>query len=231
MKISGLQKLTLLDYPGKMAAIIFCAGCNFLCPFCQNSELVLNPKNAPVIEMEELFSFLDKRRKILDGVVITGGEPLLYEETHGLIREIKDLGYSVKLDTNGSFPKRLKKLIDENLIDYVAMDIKNSKEKYGVTVGKEKFDIAPVEESVEILLSEKVDYEFRTTVTNELHTVEDFYEIGQWINGAKNYYLQAYRDSENVILRRFTTPDKEFLNRAKAVLMPFAANVDIRGID
>lgn len=231
MKISGLQKLTLLDYPGKMAAIIFCAGCNFICPFCQNSELVLSPQNAPSIEKDELFSFLNKRKKILDGIVITGGEPLIYEETYELIREIKDLGYLVKLDTNGSFPERLKRLIDDRLVDYVAMDIKNSKAKYAKTTGRDKTDTDLIEESINILLSGKVEYEFRTTVIKELHTEQDFNEIGKWIMGAKHYYLQAYRDSENVISRRFTPPEKSFLGRVKAIVEPFVANVELRGID
>lgn len=231
MKISGLQKLTLLDYPGKMAAIIFCAGCNFICPLCQNSELVLSPQNAPSIEKDELFSFLNKRKNILEGVVITGGEPLIYEETYDLIKEIKDLGYFVKLDTNGSFPERLKNLIDARLVDYVAMDIKNSKEKYAKTTGREQLDTGLIEKSINILLSGVVEYEFRTTVTKELHTEQDFEEIGKWIKGAKHYYLQTYRDSESVISRRFTSPEKTFLDRIKAIVEPFVANVELRGID
>lgn len=231
MKISGLQKLTLLDYPGKMAAIIFIAGCNFLCPFCHNSDLVVAPKDAPEISQEEIFSFLNKRKGILDGIVISGGEPLLYEETIDLIKRIKDLGYSVKLDTNGSFPERLKEVIDKGLVDYVAMDIKNCKEKYAKTIGKESFDISKIERSVEILKNGKVPYEFRTTIVRELHTPQDIVDIGKWINGTKNYFLQPYRDSESVIMKGFSAPKKDELEAIKAEIKPFAENVEIRGID
>ena len=231
MKISGLQKLTLLDYPGKMAAIIFIAGCNFLCPFCHNSDLVVAPKDSPEISQEEIFSFLNKRKGILDGIVISGGEPLLYEETIDLIKRIKDLGYSVKLDTNGSFPERLKEVIDKGLVDYVAMDIKNCKEKYAKTIGKESFDISKIERSVEILKNGKIPYEFRTTIVHELHTPQDIVDIGKWINGAKAYFLQPYRDSETVILKGFSAPEKLELEAIKAEIKPFAENVEIRGID
>lgn len=231
MKISGLQKLTLLDYPGKMAAIIFISGCNFLCPFCHNSDLVVAPKDAPEISQEEIFSFLNKRKGILDGIVISGGEPLLYEETIDLIKRIKDLGYAVKLDTNGSFPERLKEVTDKELVDYVAMDIKNCKEKYAKTIGKETLDISKIERSVEILKNGKIPYEFRTTIVHELHTPQDIVDIGKWINGAKNYFLQPYRDSENVILKGFSAPQKLELEAIKAEIKPFAENVEIRGID
>ncbi len=231
MKISGLQKLTLLDYPGKMAAIVFIAGCNFLCPFCHNSDLVISAASFPEIKEEELFSFLNKRKGILDGIVISGGEPLLYEETKDLIRRIKDLGYLVKLDTNGSFPKRLKEIIDDGLVDYVAMDIKNSKEKYAKTIGKDSFDISPIEESVKILMEAKVPYEFRTTIVDELHTPQDLVDIGKWIKGAKNYFLQPYRDSETVIKQGFSVPDGDKLEAIKTAAEPYVANVTIRGID
>ena len=229
MKISGLQKLTLLDYPGKMAAIVFISGCNFRCPFCHNSDLVLSKGEAPEIKEEELFAFLNKRKNVLDGVVISGGEPLLYDETLVLMKKIKKLGYSIKLDTNGSFPKRLEKAVREGLCDYVAMDIKNSKEKYFETCGTEKIDISGVEKSVEFLKQGLIPYEFRTTVTNELHTIEDMIKIGKWIEGAPKYFIQLYRDSESVIARRCTTPKKEEIEKIKNALAPFFAEVSVRG--
>lgn len=230
MKISGLQKLTLLDYAGKMAAIVFIDGCNFRCPFCHNSSLVLG-NNDPSISEEELFSFLNKRKNILDGIVISGGEPLLYEETLDLMAKIKSLSYHVKLDTNGSFPMRLKEAVKRGVVDYVAMDIKNSKEKYNKTIDKDNFDIAAIEESVDFLKENHVPYEFRTTVTNELHTPSDFEKIGGWVKGCPLYFLQPYRDSENVIRRGLTSPPDTILKLMKSALEPFVGDVQIRGIE
>ena len=228
MKISGLEKLTLLDYPGKMAAIVFISGCNFRCPFCHNRDLVLS-ENTPEITEEELFSFLNKRKNILDGVVISGGEPLLYDETLSLMKKIKDMGYSVKLDTNGSFPERLKKAIKEGLCDYVAMDIKNSKEKYHVACGNEKIDISDIEKSVEFLKEGNIPYEFRTTVAKELHTTEDMEKIGKWIEGAEKYFIQPYRDSETVLSPICSVPKKEEIQSLKNAIMPFVTEVSVRG--
>ena len=229
MKIFGLQKLTLLDYPGKMAAILFVGGCNFRCPFCHNSDLVLLSEGVREITEDEIFSFLSKRKNILDGVVISGGEPLLYEETLCLMKKIKELGYFVKLDTNGSFPERLKRAVKEGLCDYVAMDIKNSKEKYAITCGKENFDISSVEESVDFLKEGNVPYEFRTTVTRELHTSDDMKKIGGWIQGADKYFIQPYRDSEQVLSCGLTTPKKEESDEFKSVVSPFVTEVCVRG--
>lgn len=229
MKISGLQKLTLLDYPGKMAAILFVGGCNFRCPFCHNSDLVLLPEGVQEIAEEEIFSFLNKRKGILDGVVISGGEPLLYEETLSLMKKIKEMGYFVKLDTNGSFPERLKRAVNEGLCDYVAMDIKNSKEKYAITCGKENIDISPIEDSVEFLKEGKIPYEFRTTVACELHTTEDMKKIGRWLSGADKYFIQPYRDSEGVLSPGLTTPKKEESEEFKTAVSPFITEVYVRG--
>ena len=228
MLISGLQKLTLLDYPGKLAATVFFSGCNFRCPFCHNASLVVNPGVGEITE-EELFSFLDSRRGRLEAVCISGGEPTLRRELPSLIGTIKDMGFLVKLDTNGYRPDVLSSLVSDGLIDYVAMDIKNSKEGYSKTVDIPDFDITPVCESVELLLSDKVDYEFRTTVVKELHTAQDMVSIGRWISGAKNYFLQSFRDSEDIIGSGFSPyADWEMATFLSSIL-PYVPNAQIRG--
>ncbi len=199
MLIKGLQKLTLLDYPGKIAATVFLGGCNFRCPFCHNASLVIPEKFGEGISEEEFFAFLDKRRGMLEGVCISGGEPTIYPTLPSFIEKIRARGYSVKLDTNGTNPTLLASLIDAGLVDYVAMDIKNSKKKYGATVGIDGFDITPVERSAEILLGGRVDFEFRTTVVRELHTAEDIADIGRWLPGVEKFFLQPFKDSGDII--------------------------------
>lgn len=230
MQICGLQKLTLLDYPGKAACTIFLGGCNFRCPFCQNAELIRPAFYSARIEKDTLMQFLDKRKKILDGVCITGGEPLLTAELADFIREIKAFGYAVKLDTNGTMPEKLQYLIEENLVDYVAMDIKNAPARYAETAGLPALDIRSVRESVKFLLSDAVDYEFRTTVVQELHAEEDFVEIGQWIQGAKRYFLQQFVDSEYVIKSGLHGYTKQELERFRTILSAYVPNTEIRGI-
>ncbi len=199
MKICGFQKMTMLDYPGKVACTVFTGGCNFRCPFCHNASLVTEIDESALWEEAEIIQYLYKRKGIIDGVCITGGEPLMQKDIAEFIENVKKTGMPVKLDTNGSYPDRLKELVADGLIDYVAMDIKNSKEKYPVTVGLEKYDISKVEESVGFLLSDAVDYEFRTTVVKEFHTADDIADITQWIVGAKRYFLQGFVDSGNLI--------------------------------
>lgn len=199
MKISGWQKVTLLDYPEKVACTIFTNGCNFRCPFCHNPELVIRTNEAPVIPEEEVLSFLRERQGKLDGVCITGGEPLVHQDMAQFMRQIKELGFLIKLDTNGSFPERLKALAKEKLIDYVAIDIKNSKEKYAQTIGVKNFEIKPVEESVEFLMKGELPYEFRTTLVKEFHTLADMEKIAAWIGGARAYFLQNFVDSGDLI--------------------------------
>lgn len=198
MKIEAIQKLTLLDYPQKMACTIFTYGCNFRCPFCHNAGLVTEASQAGTTE-EEVLKFLNSRQGILEGVCITGGEPLLQEGIEEFIKSIKDMGFLVKLDTNGSFPEKLKALCKKGLIDYVAMDIKNSKQKYAATVGKKLFDLSAVAESVEFLKKGTVPYEFRTTVTKDFHTMDDLKDIAKWLSGCDAYYLQQFVDSGNLI--------------------------------
>ncbi|MEG0027529.1 MAG: anaerobic ribonucleoside-triphosphate reductase activating protein [Raoultibacter sp.] len=204
MKLSGLQKLTLLDFPGKTAATIFTPGCNFRCPFCHNSDLVLGENlegNAAFPEMllEEFFAFLDKRHGLLDGICITGGEPLLQNDIEGFCRRIKTEGFAVKLDTNGSFPEKLRDLVDAGLVDYVAMDVKNCPSRYGETIGLPPFDSTPVQASIDYLLRGTIPYEFRTTVVRELHDTESLIALAHRIAGADAWYLQSFLDSETVL--------------------------------
>ncbi len=229
MNIVGLQKLTLLDFPGHIGCTVFLGGCNFKCPFCYNSSLIDNDfKN--LITEEFLFSFLEKRKGKLEGVAITGGEPLLNSHIGDFIKKIKDMGYLVKLDTNGSNPKLLEELIDKKLVDYVAMDIKNSYEKYSLTTGV-KINVDSIKESVEILLKNKVDYEFRTTVVKELHTLEDLKQISVNIKGAKRYFIQNFQYQDSVIEKNLHPLSKEELLDFINVVKVNVENVSLRGID
>lgn len=230
MRIHGLQKLTLLDYPEKVACTVFTAGCNFRCPFCHNASLVVHIPEETEIEEEEFFRFLKKRQGILDGVCITGGEPLLQNELESFIRRIKGLGYAVKLDTNGSFPKRLKYLVKERLIDYVAMDIKNSLEKYAVTVGINEADLEAVQESVAFLKEGHVPYEFRTTVTKNFHQAEDFEKIGQWIQGTEKYFLQFFLDSGDLIGSEMAGYEKEEMESFLEKVKQYIPQAQLRGV-
>lgn len=199
MVFGGLQKLTLLDFPGVVACTLFTRGCNFLCPFCHNATLVNRLSESETISDTEVLSYLKKRIGILEGVCITGGEPLLHTELKDFIKEVKALGYKVKLDTNGSKPKYLKELVSEGLIDYVAMDIKNCFEKYRQTAGVDNLDLSDIEESIDFLMEGGIPYEFRTTVANGLHTVEDIERIAKRIAGADRYFIQNFLDSGNII--------------------------------
>ncbi len=227
MNITGLNKLTLLDYPGKMACTVFLAGCNARCPFCHNASLVLNPSSQPEISEEEFMAFLDKRKGMLEGVCVTGGEPTLRAELPEFLAKIKAKGYLVKLDTNGTNPDVLEKLLPS--LDYVAMDIKNSKEHYAETLGVGKFDINKIERSVELLMKKAENYEFRTTVVPELQELSDFEKIGEWLKGAKALYLQPFKDSGDIIGRGFSTPTEEFLKKAEQILSKYVKHVSIRG--
>ena len=199
MKIHGFQKMTLLDFPGKVACTVFTAGCNLRCPFCHNAFLVTQLDASAEISQAEIIEYITRRKGILDGVCITGGEPLLDDGLFDFIKEIKQTGLLVKLDTNGTFPDKLKRAVRDGLVDYVAMDIKNTPEKYGETVGIAAFDVAPVLESIDFLLSGTVDYEFRTTVVREFHTEDDIAEIAKRIQRAPRYFLQNFVDSGNLI--------------------------------
>jgi pyruvate formate lyase activating enzyme len=231
MQIHGFNKTTLLDYPGHLASTIFLGGCNFRCPFCHNASLVLTPSIQVCIPEEEVFSVLKKRKNILEGVCITGGEPTLYPGLSTFIAKIKDLGYLVKLDTNGTNPHILNRLIENKLIDYAAMDIKNSLEKYSLSSGIRDFDSLRIKESIACLLESTIDYEFRTTVVKEHHDKEDFLSMGRLIHGAKAYYLQAYKDSEDIISPGLSSYTKAELEAIQVLVAPFVQKVELRGID
>lgn len=231
MSIHGLNKLTLLDYPGKLAATIFLGGCNFQCPFCQNGDLVLRPSGQPVIETEEVLRFLKKRQGILEGVCITGGEPTLYDGLEELIKAIRELGYYVKLDTNGYKPEILKDLVKKGMLDMVAMDIKSDQDTYGLVSGRPDIRMEKICESIKFLMEDYVAYEFRTTVVREFHDAETFEKISQWIGGCQGYYLQNYRDSDAVIWSGLHGYTIEELHVFKDILSKTIKKVEIRGID
>ena len=226
----GLRKLTLLDFPGKTACTVFNAGCNFACPFYHNASLVRNSGELP-FSFDEVVSFFRKRVNILDGICFTGGEPLLFDETLELMKIAKTLGFQVKLDTNGSFPERLKAAVADGLVDYVAMDIKSSIANYEKVSGNQTC-VDKVCESVEYLKSGVVEFEFRTTVTGNLHSVEDFAEIGKWIAPAKRYFLQVFEDSGDVLDRvnagMFAVSD-DMLSACLAAVKEYVPAAEIRG--
>ena len=227
--IKGLQTLTLLDYPGKVACTVFTGGCNFRCPFCHNGGIVLNPGAEPSIPQEKVFDLLKKRRGVLEGVCITGGEPTLWKGLWDFAREVKALGYAVKLDTNGTNPELMHKLILAGVVDYVAMDIKNCPDKYAETVGVKGFSIQPVKDSVRLLLQGTAGYEFRTTVVKGMHTPQDIVEIGKWIQGAEKYFIQPYRDSDLVIDRSCERHSDEELQALLAAAREYIPAAEIRG--
>ncbi len=233
MLISGLQKMTLLDYPGRVACTVFTGGCNFRCPFCHNASLVI-PEALRAADggVETVLAFLKKRQGLLDGVAVTGGEPLLHADMADFLRKVKDLGYLVKLDTNGSFPERLVSLVEEGLVDRVAMDIKNAPGLYAETAGFPLLDIAPIERSKNYLLEGHVEYEFRTTVVKGLHTAESLVEAARWIEGAAEYYLQQFKDSGELLspdgLGAFDNGEMRALCEAVRPIIPA---VQLRGVD
>ena len=231
MNIQGLQKLTLLDYPEKVACTIFTAGCNFRCPFCHNASLVTHIDLDRNIPVEQVMNFLKKRWRVLDGICISGGEPLLQPELEDFIRRVKEIGYSVKLDTNGSNARLLKYLAEEKLLDYVAMDIKNAPGKYGITIGIPDYNMEEIFRSVDFLMSGTLPYEFRTTVVREFHKREDFSDIGRWIKGAQRYYLQSFRVSGDLIRPGLRAYTKEILVQALEVVQRNVPNAELRGVE
>ncbi len=226
--ISGLQKLTLLDYPGQIACTVFLGGCNLRCPFCHNASLVMPDRVEEAYTEEEFFEFLDSRSGKLGAVCVSGGEPTLYPKIADFIRKIKNFGLLVKLDTNGTRPEVLKSLVEEGLVDYVAMDIKNSPLKYAETVGKENFDIDGVAESVDYLMKGRVDFEFRTTVVNELHTEKDIKEIGEWLEGDEKFFLQSFEDSGDIIGSGYSAAAPDEMRKYIEILKKYIPNATLR---
>ncbi len=226
MRIGGLQKLTLLDYPQKVACTVFLQGCNLRCPFCHNTPLLHGTQDIPE---QEVLAFLKKRQGILDGVVFSGGEPLLSAELEDFIRSVKAIGYQIKLDTNGTFPDRLQNLLSQGLLDYVAMDVKNAPGKYAQTVGRDGC-LDAVRESVELLKNCAIPYEFRTTVVDELHEPEDFSAIGQWLQGSPQYFLQPFCDSGDILQPNLHATSKEKLEHCLTIVRDYIPNTTIRGM-
>ncbi len=231
MLVSGLQKLTLLDYPGKVACTVFTGGCNFRCPFCHNSALVLPDQLAHDSSAEQVLAFLRKRVGVLDGVAVTGGEPLLHPDIADFLKEIKAMGFLVKLDTNGSFPDRLIGIVEAGLADRVAMDVKNAPALYAKTVGLECFDLKSVTKSKDFLLEGRVDYEFRTTVVKGLHTEESLLAAAEWIRGAREYYLQQYKDSGAILdAEGLGAFDADEMHRLADAVREIIPTVEVRGV-
>lgn len=229
MLIDGLQKLTLLDYPEKIACTIFTHGCNFRCPFCHNASLVVSQTNEHISE-SEIKEFLEKRKGILDGVAITGGEPMLQKDLKEFIQTVKGFGYLVKLDTNGCDPDKLEELINEGLVDYVAVDIKSSPEKYPLVTGVPNFDVTPIKKTVELLKQGRVPYEFRTTVVKELHELDDFKTVAKWLEGCEHYYLQQFVDSGDIISEGMSAYDEETMKKIKDIVAVTVPCVELRGV-
>lgn len=232
--IAGLQKMTLLDYPGKVACTVFLQGCSYACPFCHNTGL-LPFDGRPFMEEPELLAFLEKRKGILDGVCVTGGEPTMYAGLENLLRQIRALGFAVKLDTNGSRPAVLRHLAAEGLVDYVAMDVKNGPGRYAQTVGVPGLKLEPVEESLRFLIGGGISYELRTTLVRQLHDETSVAEMGRWLGalvpGKKPavLYLQSFVDRESVAFSGLSAPDQAQMERFRALLSPFAEQVHLRG--
>lgn len=229
MLILGLQKLTLLDYPGRTACTVFTGGCNFRCPFCHNAPLVLPGREQEPYTEEEVLSYLKKRAGLLDGVCVSGGEPTLQEDLEAFLRQVKALGYPVKLDTNGSRPEALRALLRQGLADYVAMDVKSSPEEYARACGV-PVDLEKVNESIDLLLSGCVDYEFRTTVVAGLHTPQIIEQTARRIAGAKRYFLQAFADSGDLISSGWHALSREEMERCAQAARKYVPTVGLRGV-
>ncbi len=233
MQIQGLQKLTLLDFPGKTACTVFFAGCNYRCPFCHNASLVTHmpsPSAADAVETEAFFAFLQKRRGILDGVAISGGEPTLQKDLPAFISRIRAMGFAVKLDTNGTNPAMLRELLSAGALDYVAMDIKNAPEKYAETAGVRDWHAEAVRESAAMLMASEIAFEFRTTVVAGYHTPADFTQIGKWLAGEERYFLQSFLDSGDLIGEGLVGCPRAEMENMLAVLRTYVPHAKLRGV-
>lgn len=232
--IAGLQKMTLLDYPGKVACTVFLQGCNWRCPFCHNSGLLPSSGDAGMDE-NAFFRFLETRKGLLDAVCVSGGEPTLQPDLPGFLLKIKSLGFSVKLDTNGSRPAVLKKLVDMGAVDYVAMDIKNSPARYARTCGISSLRLADVEASIQYLVSGTLPHEFRTTVVSPLHDAVSIREMGSWLSSLvpgqkpQTLFLQRFADRDTVLFSGFSAPDDDEMKHFVSLLSPYVSHVSVRG--
>ncbi|MBQ7203401.1 MAG: anaerobic ribonucleoside-triphosphate reductase activating protein [Eubacterium sp.] len=230
MKLYGIQKMTLLDFPGVVSCTLFLGGCDFRCPFCHNFELI-DGTAQPVMDEDELIEFLKGRKALLDGVAITGGEPLLHKDILNLITRIRAEGYKVKVDTNGYHPDRLKEILDSGLVDYIAMDIKNSPEKYAETCGLETIDLDKIKQSISLLMNGGTDYEFRTTVIGEFHEDADFDKMGEMIRGARRYFLQRFTDRDSVPYGNLTAPSFDDMKKYAEIAKKYVPDTQLRGVE
>ncbi len=231
MILHGLQSTTLLDYPGRLACTVFTGNCNFRCVYCQNTPLVLRPEEEPEVPEEQLFALLKKRRGILQGVCITGGEPTLQEDLEDFIRRIREYGYAVKLDTNGYRPDTVRKLLEAGLLDYVAMDIKTDRERYPAITQIKDLELSLIEETVRLLMDGDTDYEFRTTVVAEYYDETAAERIGRWLSGCRRYVLQSFRDQESVLCPGLHPRSREETEHYAEILRQTIGTVEIRGTD
>ena len=231
MNIYGYQKTTLLDYPGHVAATIFTGGCNFRCPFCHNSDLIAKPDSNLLISEEEIFSFLKKRKNVLSGICITGGEPTLQPDLQDFIVKVRNLGYKIKLDTNGYRPDIITSLLEQNLLDYIAMDVKTGFSNYAKVCGLPTLDIRKIQDSITLIENSNIAYEFRTTVVRELHNEQDFYEISKMLSPNSSYYIQSFKDSGNILTPGLTSCDNQTLNHYLSIIKQKIPNSSLRGID
>lgn len=230
MNIQGFQKLTLLDFPGKIACTVFTGGCDLRCPFCHNASLVINPPKESEYSEDEILAHLKKRQGIIDGVAVTGGEPLMQPDIADFLRKVRSLGCAVKLDTNGTYPARLRELVEAGLVAYVAMDVKAAPSSYPSAVGIGGYKLDKIKESIDFLLRGNVDYEFRTTVTRELNPVESTAELGEFIKGAKRHYLQAFKDSGELIGFGLSAHSKADMERMREIMLDYVDCCELRGI-
>ena len=229
MNICGYQKTTLLDYPGLLAATIFTGGCNFRCPFCHNSDLLLNP--ATPIPEEEIFAFLKKRKNVLSGVCITGGEPTLQTDLSDFIEKVRSLNYKIKLDTNGYRPEIIQSLLNKKLLNYIAMDIKAGYSNYFKICGTDNFSMDTIKKSISIIENSGIDYEFRTTIVKELHSEQDIQEIAEIISDKSSYYIQSFKDSGNILTPGLSSCDTDTLNHYLSIIKQKIPNSFLRGIE
>ena len=230
MRIAGLQKMTLLDFPGKVACTVFTAGCDFRCPFCHNYELTDRNVESVMTE-EEFLRFLGRRKGLIDGVAVTGGEPCMQQDLPEFLAKIRDLGFLVKLDTNGNHPEVLERILDEGLADYVAMDVKNSPDRYAETSGLLHMDLSRIGQSIRLLMRGETDHEFRTTVVEELHGEEEIRAVCEWISGARRYYLQPFTDRDTVPYDGFHAPSRDAMKRYLDIASGYVMQAEIRGMD
>ena len=231
MQLFGMEKLSLVDYDGLVASTIFTGACNFKCGFCHNSPLVTGLSSLAPMSENTVLDYFRTRKNILEGVCISGGEPTLNKDLPEFVEKIKKLGLKVKIDTNGTNPDMIKLLYENGLADYFAMDVKNSPDAYSEIIGVKNFDITPVNKSVEYLMANVPDYEFRTTLIGKYHKEENILGIANWIKGAKKYFLQKFRESENCIIGGLDGVDKQTAERYISILRSYIPNTNLRGYD